>query len=170
MFLVAGFPRTFIYHFHPTVAVGFFARESSGARSKIYALPDLEPTANQQAVRAMTLRCEPRPWPGALTQDSAPQARWEVPPACQAAGRRACPWGSTTRIFAALRFRTVLFLSRANWRHRYLCTCRERLLAGARREWHKLCVLSLRESEACDQRPLFSDRQVVVFSQRRNDP
>jgi hypothetical protein len=29
---------------------------------------------------------------------------------------------------------------------------------GTRREWHKLCVLSLGESEAGDQRPFFSDR------------
>src|SRR3990172_2115729 len=30
-----------------------------------------------------------RPWPGALTQDSAPRARWQVP--------QACPWVSTYR-------------------------------------------------------------------------
>ncbi len=35
-----------------------------------------------------TLRGEPRPWPGALAQDFAPQTYREV------AG--ACPWGSTT--------------------------------------------------------------------------
>src|SRR3970040_1543534 len=34
-----------------------------------------------------TLRLDPRPWRGALAQDSAPRAYWKVP--------RACPWGST---------------------------------------------------------------------------
>jgi len=34
-----------------------------------------------------TLRLDPRPWPGALAQDSAPRVHRKVP--------RACPWGST---------------------------------------------------------------------------
>ena len=34
-----------------------------------------------------TLRFEPRPWPAALAQDSAPRAYWKVP--------RSRPWGST---------------------------------------------------------------------------
>src|SRR3989304_4290413 len=38
------------------------------------------------ALSRSTLRLEPRPWPGALAQDSAPGAYWKVP--------RACPWGS----------------------------------------------------------------------------
>src|SRR3972149_12045816 len=41
---------------------------------------------NRPKVR-WALRLEPRPWPGALAQDSAPRARWKVP--------RACPWCST---------------------------------------------------------------------------
>jgi len=40
------------------------------------------------ALSRSTLRLEPRPWPGALAQDSAPRAYWKVP--------RACPWGSTS--------------------------------------------------------------------------
>ena len=162
MFLVERRIRVFIDHFHPTVAVGFFARESSGGRSKIYALSDLEPTANQHAVRATTLRCEPRPWRGALTQDSAPQARWQVP--------RACPWGSTTRIFASLRFRRVLFLSRANLQYTYRCTRGERLVPARPPRVAQTVRFRSSESEACDQRPLFFDRQVVVVSRRRNDP
>ena len=39
------------------------------------------------ALSRSTLRLEPRPWPGALAQDSAPGAYWKVP--------RACLWGST---------------------------------------------------------------------------
>jgi hypothetical protein len=38
-------------------------------------------------VSAWALRLEPRPWPGARAQDSAPVACWRV--------SRACPWGST---------------------------------------------------------------------------
>ena len=44
------------------------------------------PTATFRAGPA--LRLEPRPWPGALAQDSAPGARRKEP--------RACPWGSTS--------------------------------------------------------------------------
>src|SRR3989304_1478913 len=129
MFLVERRLRIFIYHFYPTVAVGFFARESSGGRSKIYALSDLEPTANQDAVRA-----------------------------------------TTTRIFASLRFRRVLFLSRANLQYTYHCTRGERLVPARPPRVAQTVRFRSSESEACDQRPLFFDRQVVVVSRRRNDP
>ena len=42
------------------------------------------------------LRLEPRPWPEALAQDSAPRAWWKVP--------RVCPWGSTGRPLCVITF------------------------------------------------------------------
>ena len=47
----------------------------------------MKPWATHWHISCSTLRLEPRPWPGALAQDSAPRAWWKAP--------RACPWGST---------------------------------------------------------------------------
>ena len=59
-------------------------------------LVDMAVSSDKQGLRSAvtTLLREPRPWPGALAQDSAPRAYWKVP--------RAYPWGSTLSLLPNL--------------------------------------------------------------------